>query len=71
MDSESKEFTERKMKFILTLTAVAFEEKALEFLKSNEWSSLEELDAWFDENMKMYDGLRRDIRGYYIGKMYS
>lgn len=71
MDSESKEFTERKMKFILTLTAVAFEEKALEFLKSNEWNSLEELDAWFDENMKMYDGLRQDIREYYSGKMYS
>lgn len=71
MDSESKEFTERKMKLILTLTAVAFEEKSLEFLKSNEWNSLEELDAWFDENMKMYDGLRRDIRSYYTEKMYS
>lgn len=71
MDEENREFNERKMKLLLNLTGLVFEEQAIEFLKSNEWSSVEELDAWFDKNMKMYDGLRRSIRKFYDDKIYS
>lgn len=71
MDEENREFNERKMKLLLNLTGLVFEEQAIEFLKSNEWSSIEELDAWFDKNMTMYDGLRRSIRKFYDDKIYS
>ena len=71
MNDKEREFEERKKNLICTIMKEAFEEECVEYLKRSEWTTVEELDAWFDQRLSDYDETRNAIKEYYDSKIYS
>lgn len=67
MDNEEidVEWINNKRNFLCTMLKRAFEERSVEYLKTAEFSSMEELDAWAEEELTQFEEERKMVREYY------
>ena len=67
MDNEEidVEWIKNKRNFLCTMLRTAFEERAVEYLKTAKFSSMEELDAWAEKELQQFEEERKMVREYY------
>ena len=75
MDKENEEYKifieKQKRALLCTLMQEKFEERVMEFIESEKYESMEELDAWIDNAIRTYFNEIDTIKDYYDSKLKS
>lgn len=75
MDRENEEykiFIERQKRALLcTLMQEKFEERVMDYIESDKYESMEELDSWIDSAIRTYFDEIDTIKDYYDNKLKS
>lgn len=73
MDKENEDykiFIEKQKKALLcTLMQEKFEERVMEYIESDKYESMEELDTWIDSAIRTYFDEIDTIKDYYDSKL--
>lgn len=73
MDKENEDYKifieKQKRALLCTLMQEKFEERVMEYIESDKYESMEELDAWIDSAIRTYFDEIDTIKDYYDSKL--
>lgn len=71
MTDEELDFIKKKQNCVLATITNVFEDHAFNFMRSNEWHNVRDIDAWFDTNLREYYKIRAEVKSYYDAQQES
>jgi len=71
MNDEMRARTKNKRNLILSMMKAKFEDRVYDYLDKGEYQSIDEMDEWVDEQLRLFENETTAVREYYNDKMYS
>ncbi len=71
MSDEERDWIKNKRGLLIKVLKASLEERVYDYINSDQWKSVEELDAWVDGQLRQFEDTKDAIVDFYDEKMYS